>query len=212
MSIDSEPPNNIVFILPGDKEFHPEIVCSADGCSVIFTGGNGRSVIFTGGKERPVEVVAGVTVTPVLRRFASVGVGVADIDVAGNVVADVKVGDTEGADVDAGDDGVNMTRTARRVAANVIVDDDSPFSLIFFLLPNPSVNEDFTLRLTAAAAFTAVPLRLSASDENISGLIAQWTAWIFSESKSNPAIARGREECEACNNNYMPYILPAMGR
>jgi hypothetical protein len=162
----------------------------AEGRRVIFTGGNGRSVIFTGGGGCTVDVVAGVTVTPVLCRFGAVCMGVVDINVAGCKVADVEVVDVKGADVNTGDDGVMAMWTACRVAANFIVDNELTFSSSsFFLFPNPFVNEDFTLRPMGAAALTAVCSRLSASDKNISGLIARWTAWILSESKTNPAVA-----------------------
>ena len=82
----------------------------------------------------------------------------------GGVVADVGAADVKGADINAGVDGVMVMQTTRRVAANDIVHNESPFSLTVFLLPNPSVNEDFTLLPTAEAVFTAVHSRLSASD------------------------------------------------
>ena len=50
------------------------------------------------------------------------------------------------------------------------------------------MNEDFTLRPTAEAALTAIRSRLSESDRNIPGLIARWTARIFSDNKSNPVV------------------------
>ena len=73
--------------------------------------------------------------------------------------------EVEGADIDARDDGVMDTRMARRVAGNVIVDNESPFLLSFFLLSNPSVNEDFALQPAVTAALTAVCTRFSASNE-----------------------------------------------
>jgi len=76
-------------------------------------------------------------------------------------------------------------------------------SSTIFLLPNPSVKEDFTLRPTAAAAFTADCSSLFVSNEIIPGLMAQWTARIFSESKLNPAVAHGLEEPTTCNDDNM---------
>ena len=50
------------------------------------------------------------------------------------------------------------------------------------------MNEDFTLRPTAEAVLIAIRSRLSESDRNIPGLIARWTARIFSDNKSNPVV------------------------
>ena len=85
------------------------------------------------------------------------------------------------------------------VSESVNVDNESPMSLTIFLLPNPSVKEDFIFRPTAAAAFTADRSSLSTSVENIPGFIARWTARILSASKSNPVIAQGLEEEEPTN-------------
>ena len=106
------------------------------------------------------NVVAGVTVTPVLYRLADVSMGVVEAEeVALRCIAAVENAD-------------NKARST---------------STIFFF-PNPSVNKDFTLRPTAVAALTATRSRLSESDRNIPGLITRWTAWIFSDNKSNPVV------------------------
>ena len=109
--------------------------------------------------KRTVNVVVGVIVAPVLCCLADVGVGVADVEVA-----------------------------LRCVAAVYNVDNKVPFALTTFLFPNPSVNKDFTLQPTAAAALTAICSRLSESNRNIPGLIAQWTMRIFSDNNSNLVI------------------------
>ena len=80
-----------------------------------------------------------------------------------------------------------------------------------FLFPNLSVKEDSIFRPTAVAAFTADCSSLSASDENIPGLIARWTAWILSDSKSNPVVARGREEPKAGREEPEDDIVMAAG-
>jgi hypothetical protein len=85
----------------------------------------------------------------------------------------------------------------RHVAADVNIDNEPPCLLTFFLLPNSSMKEDFTLWPTAAAALTVVCSRLSESNKKRPGLMAQWTVWIFSESKSNPVVVQGLEEPEA---------------
>ena len=100
-------------------------------------------VVDTHNNERTVNIVVGVIVKPVLRRLADVGMGAVDVEVAPCCVAAVDKADG------------NM-----------------PFSLIIFLFPNPSVNKDFTLRPTAAAALTAILSRSSASNRNIPGLMA----------------------------------------
>ena len=99
------------------------------------------------------NVVVGVTVAPVLCRFADVSMGVVDVEVALRCVAAVEYADNKA-----------------------------------FLIPNPSVNKDFTLRPPAVAALTAIRSRLSKSDMNIPGLIARWTVRIFSNNKSNPVV------------------------
>ena len=68
-------------------------------------------------------------------------------------------------DVDTGVDGVMAMQEACRVAANVNIDNEPPCLLTFFLFPNPSMKEDFTLWPTAAAALTVVCSRLSASNK-----------------------------------------------
>jgi hypothetical protein len=83
-----------------------------------------------------------IKVHEVLRRFDDDGVGVED-----NVVG---VAEVEVAEVELAND---------TVAA-------------IFLFPNASIKEDFIFRPTAAAVFTADRSSLSASDENIPGLIA----------------------------------------
>ena len=85
-----------------------------------------------------------MTVAPALRRLADVGVGVVDVEGALHCVAAVENAD-------------NNARSASTI----------------FLFANPSVNEDFTLRPTAEAALTVICSRLSESDRNIPGLIAQ---------------------------------------
>jgi hypothetical protein len=87
-----------------------------------------------------------IEVHEVLRHFDDVGVGVED-NVVG--VAEVEVAEVE-------------------LANNTVA--------AIFLSPNASMKEDFIFRPTAAAAFTADLSSLSASDENIPGLIARWTA------------------------------------
>ena len=62
------------------------------------------------------------------------------------------------------------------------------------------------------SAFTADRSSLSASDENIPGLIARWTARILSDSKSNPVGARGREEPKAGREEPEDDIVMAAGR
>jgi hypothetical protein len=109
---------------------------------------------------------------PVLRHFAAVCVGVADTNVADGIVADAGVVVVKGADINAGVNGVMAMQTAHCVAANDIVDNELPFSSIFFHLPNPFVNKDFTLRPTAAAACKAICTKLTTSNENIPRLIA----------------------------------------
>jgi len=111
-------------------------------------------------------------VDSVLRRFADVGVGVEDVKVAEVKVAEVEVAEVE------------LANVAVAVAA-------------IFLVPNPSMIEDFIFCPTAAAAFTADRSCLSASDENLPGLITRWTARILSDSKSNLVVARGQEEPKA---------------
>ena len=113
----------------------------------------------------------------ILRHFADVGVGVEDIKVAEVKVAEVKVAEVKVAEVE-------LANVAVAVAAN-------------FLFPTPSVKEDFIFCQTAVSAFTADRSSLSASDENIPGLIARWTAWILSDNKSSSVVARGREEPKA---------------
>ena len=109
---------------------------------------------------------------PVLRHFAAVGVGVADgvkaakVEVADVKAAEVEVTNAEVADVDAR---LMTTQEVHRVAESVDMADESPMSSTIFLLPNPSMKEDFTLRPTAAAAFTAACSSSFASDENIPG-------------------------------------------
>jgi len=107
-------------------------------------------------------------------------------------VAEVKVAEVEVAEVE-------LANVAVAVAA-------------IFLFPNPSVKEDFIFCPTAAAAFTADRSCLSTSDENIPGLIARWTAWILSDSKSNPVIARGREEPKAEREEPEDNMAMAAGR
>ncbi len=93
-------------------------------------------VVDTRDDARTGNVVAGVTVAPVLCRLADVGVGVVDAEeVALRCVAAVENAD-------------NKARSTSTI----------------FCFPNPSVNEDFTLRPTAVAALTAIRLRLSESD------------------------------------------------
>jgi hypothetical protein len=108
-------------------------------------------------------------------------VGVVDgVEVAGVEVSDIKVAEVEVemannevADVDTRL--MTMWDEAHCVAESVNVADESPMSMssTIIFLPNPSVKEDFTLRPTAAAAFTAVRSSLSASDENFSGFMAR---------------------------------------
>jgi hypothetical protein len=105
------------------------------------------------------NVVAGVTVAPVLCHLADVSVGVVDVEVVLHCVAAVE----------------NADNTARSTST-------------IFLFPNPFVNKDFTLRPTVVAALTATRSRLSESNRNIPGLITRWTAWIFSDNKSNPVV------------------------
>ncbi len=75
----------------------------------------------------------------------------------------------------------------RCVAAVEHADNKARSKLTIFLFPKPSVNKDF-MRPTAEAALTAIFSRLSESDRNITGLIARWTARIFSDNKSNPVV------------------------
>ena len=72
---------------------------------------------------------------PELRHFAAVCVGVADTNVADGIVADAGVVVVKGADINAGVNGVMAMQTAHCVAANDIVDNELPFSSIFFHLP-----------------------------------------------------------------------------
>ena len=65
------------------------------------------------------------------------------------------------------------------------------------------MKEDFIFCPTVVAEFTADCSSISASDENIPGLIARWTARISSDSKTNPVIARGLEEPKACDTDDM---------
>jgi len=155
---------------------------------------------------RPVDVGRGSVsrAMPVPRRVTDVGVGVEEsIEGGPRRVVDVGVGVKESvevlevlrhfADVGMGvEDNVEVAEVevAEVELANVVV-------AAIFLFPNPSMKEDFIFRPTAAAAFTADCSSLSASDENIPGLIARWTARILSDSKSNPVVARGLEEPKA---------------
>jgi hypothetical protein len=203
MNIDSASPHKIVFIFPGDKEFGDGNRCMVEVAAGVIAKCND--------KHPEVDIVAGVVAMPVMRRFAAVGVGVADLKVlhhfaavgtmADGKVADVTVAVVRIANICIGADGVMALREACCVAATGNIDDESPCSLTFFLLPSPSVKEDFTLQPTATAALMAVCSSLSPSVEYISGLMAQWTAWIFSERISNPVITQGLEEPEACNND-----------
>jgi hypothetical protein len=131
-------------------------------------------------------------VSSVLHHFVDVGVGMEDVKVAEVEVVEVKVAEVEVAEIE-------LANLAIEVAA-------------IFLFPNPSVKEDFIFRPTAAAAFTADRSSLSASDENIPGLIARWTARILSNSKSNPVVARGRKEPKAGREEPEDNIVMAAGR
>ena len=116
-------------------------------------------------------VIIGVTVAPKFCPLAEVGMGVVDVEVALHCVAAVEHADNK----------AQSTST-------------------IFLFPKPSVNEDVTLRPTAEAALTAIRSRLSESDRNIPGLIARWTAWIFSDNKSNPVV---NERCVIANRGVV---------
>ena len=130
-------------------------------------------LVDTCSNERTVNVVNGVIVAPVLCRLADDGVGVVDVKVA-----------------------------LRCVAAVENADNKAPSTLTFFLFPKPSMNDDFTLRPTAEAALTAICSRLSESDRNIPGLIARWTARIFSDKKINSScqqvLHHRRPWCRGC--------------
>jgi len=117
--------------------------------------------------------------------------GVEDVKVVEVEVAEVKVAEVKVAEVE-------LTNLAVAVAA-------------IFLFPSLSVKEDFIFRPTVVAAFTADCSSLSASDENIPGLIARWTA-ILSDSKSNPVVARGREEPKVGREEPEDDIVMAAGR
>ncbi len=117
-------------------------------------------VVDTHDNARTGNVVAGVTVAPVLCRLADVSVGVVDAE---EVVL-------------------------RCVAAIENADNKARSTSTIFHFPNPSVNKNFTLQPTAVAALTAIRSRLSESDRNIPGLIAGWTARIFPDNKSNPVV------------------------
>jgi len=101
-----------------------------------LTRDHAHGVVDTHDNAQTGNVVAGVTVAPVLRRLADVSVGVVDAE----------------------------ELVLRCVAAVENADNKARSTLTIFRFPNPSVKEDFTLRPTAVAALTAIRSRLSESN------------------------------------------------